>query len=120
CQALAPVSLASAQLTGVLSIPLIGEKQVLGAICLAFDRLRGLDIDEQRVLPSFARQAAMALENARLFNEVRRKQAELIQSSKLAAVGTFAAGIAHEFNNLLASMLGNAELGYALDDSEEK
>jgi signal transduction histidine kinase len=104
----------------VLGIPLVGEKQVLGAICLAFDHLRGLDSDEQRVLTSFARQAAMALENARLFDELHRKQAELIQSSKLAAVGTFAAGIAHEFNNLLGGMLGYAELGYRADDIEEK
>jgi two-component system, NtrC family, sensor kinase len=106
--------------SAVLSIPLLAEQRALGTICLAFDRLRGLDADEQRVLTSFARQAAMSLENARLFDEVRRKQNELIQSSKLAAVGTFAAGIAHEFNNLLGSMLGYAELGHSADDAEEK
>ena len=106
--------------SGVLSIPLAAEKRVLGVICLAFEQLRGLDADERRVLASFARQAAMALENARLFDELHRKQAELIQSSKLAAVGTFAAGIAHEFNNLLGGMLGYADLGYSADDLEEK
>jgi signal transduction histidine kinase len=103
-----------------LSIPLIGEQGVLGVICLAFDRLRGLEADEQRVLTSFARQAATVIENVRLFDELNRKQDELIQSSKLAAVGTFAAGIAHEFNNLLAGMLGHAELGYRISDLEEK
>jgi signal transduction histidine kinase len=104
----------------VLSIPLVGEKQTLGAICLAFDRLRGLEADEQRVLSAFAHQAAVTIENARLFEALRRKQDELIQSSKLAAVGTFAAGIAHEFNNLLGSMLGYAELGYYAQDTAEK
>lgn len=111
----------------VLCIPLLGEgagpnsaPPVLGAICLAFNRLRGLDADEQRVLSSFAHQAAVSIENARLFDQLRRKQAELIQSSKLAAVGTFAAGIAHEFNNLLGSMLGYAELGRQIRDVEEK
>ncbi|MBK9713624.1 MAG: GAF domain-containing protein [Kouleothrix sp.] len=122
CQALAPLTPDGdpASWSAVLSIPLLGEQQTLGAICLAFDRLRGLDVDEQRVLTSFAHQAAVSVENARLFDELRRKQAELIQSSKLAAVGTFAAGIAHEFNNLLGSMLGYAELGYHADDVEEK
>ncbi|HEX9372785.1 MAG TPA: ATP-binding protein [Roseiflexaceae bacterium] len=122
CQALAPSAAPgdSAQWSAVLSIPLLGEHRVLGSICLAFDRLRGLDADEQRVLTSFAHQAAVSLENARLFDELRRKQDELIQSSKLAAVGTFAAGIAHEFNNLLGSMLGYAELGHSVDDLDEK
>jgi two-component system NtrC family sensor kinase len=104
----------------VLSIPLIAEKRVLGVICLAFDQIRGLDADEQRVLTAFAHQTAVTLENARLFDELRHKQVELVQSSKLAAVGTFAAGIAHEFNNLLGSMLGYAELGHTSDDIQEK
>lgn len=110
----------SAPWMGVLTIPLVGEKRALGAICLAFEQVRGLDADNQRVLASFARQAAWALENARLFEELRHKQAELIQSSKLAAVGTFAAGIAHEFNNLLGGMLGFAELGFRSDDVSDK
>jgi two-component system, NtrC family, sensor kinase len=106
--------------SAVLSIPLATDQRALGAICLAFEQLRGLDTDEKRVLASFARQAAVTLENARLFDELRHKQAELIQSSKLAAVGTFAAGIAHEFNNLLGGMLGYSQLGRSVDDVEEK
>jgi signal transduction histidine kinase len=118
--ALAPASSDPAGWAAVMSIPLIGEQGVLGVICLAFDELRGLEADEQRVLTSFARQAATVIENVRLFDELNRKQDELIQSSKLAAVGTFAAGIAHEFNNLLAGMLGHAELGYRIPDMAEK
>jgi signal transduction histidine kinase len=117
---LAPTASDPSYWSTLLSIPLIGEQGVLGVICLAFERLRGLDSDEQRVLTSFARQAATLIENARLFDELHRKQDELIQSSKLAAVGTFAAGIAHEFNNLLAGMLGHAEIGHRLNDLEEK
>jgi signal transduction histidine kinase len=83
-------------------------------------------------LEIFASQAATAIENARLFaqaqealaalreaherqaqllEDIRRTQAELITTSRLAAVGTLAAGVAHEFNNLLAGMHGYAELG---------
>ena len=48
-----------------------------------------------------------------------RKQAEKIESQlkhaqKMEAVGTLAGGIAHEFNNMLGVILGNAEL--AIDD----
>ncbi len=104
----------------LICIPLVDEKRVMGAICLTFAEIRGLNEDEQRVLMAFATQAATVIANARLFRRLQESQAELIQSSKLAAVGTFAAGIAHEFNNLLAGMLGYAQLGLATDDIETK
>jgi two-component system, NtrC family, sensor kinase len=104
----------------LVCIPLVDEKRVMGAICLTFPEFRSLLEDEQRVLMTFARQAATVIQNARLFRKVQESQAELIQSSKLAAVGTFAAGIAHEFNNLLAGMLGYAQLGLASPDDETK
>lgn len=104
----------------LLVLPLRTDHGAVGVICLAFEHVRGLNSDDQRILTSFARQAAVAIENTRLFTELRQKQAELIQSSKLAAVGTFAAGIGHEFNNLLGGMLGYAELGRSTDDIAEK
>jgi signal transduction histidine kinase/ActR/RegA family two-component response regulator len=104
----------------LICIPLVDEKRVMGAVCLTFAEIRGLNEDEQRVLMAFATQAATVIANARLFRKLQESQAELIQSSKLAAVGTFAAGIAHEFNNLLAGMLGYAQLGLATPDEETK
>src|SRR5262249_28720581 len=92
-------------------IPLALEERVLGGICLALGRPLALAEDDRRVLLSFAAQAALAMERARLFEELRHKQDELVRSSKLAALGTFSAGIAHEFNNLLAGILGYAQLG---------
>ena len=44
----------------------------------------------------------------------RGVEAQLQQSQKLAAIGTLAAGIAHEFNNVLASIIGFTEL--TIDD----
>jgi signal transduction histidine kinase len=42
--------------------------------------------------------------------ELRQAQAQLIQSARMATVGKFAEGIAHEINNPLTLILGNAEL----------
>jgi two-component system NtrC family sensor kinase len=101
-------------------IPLALEQHVLGGICLALDRPIALADDDRRVLLSFATQAALAMEHARLFEELRHKQDELVRSSKLAALGTFSAGIAHEFNNLLAGILGYAQLGLTSEEVADK
>lgn len=48
-------------------------------------------------------------EQKRAEKEKERLQAQLIQSEKMAGIGTLASGIAHEFNNLLHIMRGHAE-----------
>lgn len=49
--------------------------------------------------------------------EKQRLELQLIQAHKMEAIGTLAGGVAHEFNNLLGIILGNAEL--AADDVPE-
>jgi len=51
--------------------------------------------------------------------EKRKLEASLIQAEKLAAVGTLSYGIAHEFNNILAGMMVNAELGLSLNNPKQ-
>ncbi len=71
--------------------------------------------DELRLAEGIALQASVASENSRLYAglkqqmaELKRTQAQLVQSSKLAAIGELAANIAHEINNPLTSVLGFA------------
>ncbi|HLA78900.1 MAG TPA: ATP-binding protein [Vicinamibacteria bacterium] len=54
--------------------------------------------------------AAGAVAVARDVTDVRRAEEQAQRAGKLAAVGQLAAGVAHDFNNILAAILGRAQL----------
>jgi len=103
-----------------IRLPLIVKGEVIGAIFLDDvepGRYTASDLD---LLVPLAEQMAIAVENARLRDGLERKveertrvlqqtQAQLIQSGKLAAVGTLAAGVAHELNQPLMVIRGYAQ-----------
>jgi GAF domain-containing protein len=98
-----------------LAVPLIREDRALGTILVRRAEVRPFDDRHITLLKTFADQAAIAIENARLFNEVqdrtrelsqsldelRTAQDRLIQTEKLASLGQLTAGIAHEIKNPL-------------------
>ena len=51
--------------------------------------------------------------------ELKQMEQQLIQSGKLAAIGQLVAGVAHELNNPLTSVVGYSELLMAAECSEE-
>ena len=62
-------------------------------------------------------QVAISLEHARLYGELQREIAErrqieqeLVRTQRLRAVGELSAGISHNLNNILTSVLGPAQL----------
>ncbi|MEZ5706901.1 MAG: ATP-binding protein [Burkholderiaceae bacterium] len=75
------------------------------ALCNAFGQFNAIG-DLRHVV--FTLVDITARRNAQAQKELLEHQ--LAQSQKLEALGTLAGGVAHDFNNILASILGNAEL----------
>jgi signal transduction histidine kinase len=72
---------------------------------------------DQRLAEAIADRAGTALEHARLYEELTRAyedlktaQRHLVQTEKLRALGEMASGVAHDFNNSLAVILGRVQL----------
>ena len=92
-----------------LIAPLRGWRRALGTLVVEHPVFS----DEARLLmhtDELARQLSVGVENVLLLEEVLRQRQRLAQSERLASLGQFVAGIAHEMNNPLQGVLGHLEL----------
>jgi signal transduction histidine kinase len=99
----------------ILAVPLVREGRALGCILVRRTEVKPFDQNDIALLTTFADQAAIAIENVRLFkaeqqrteelsaslHELRTAQDRLVQTEKLASLGQLTAGIAHEIKNPL-------------------
>jgi len=101
----------------MMCVPLRSHGKVVGVITLTRAGDRSFESSDLELATLFAGQCSAAISNARLFeqtrgayDELRQAQTQLVQSAKLNALGEMAGGVAHDFNNVLAAILGRTQL----------
>jgi signal transduction histidine kinase len=114
----------------IIVVPLLREGIAIGTIGVSRAEPGTFTDSQIKLLNTFADQAVIAIENARLFEEIQSRTTllakslddlravkdRLVQTEKLASLGQLTAGIAHEIKNPLNFVNNFAALSVELTD----
>ena len=110
----------------ILCVPLKAKSKMIGVLEV-INKVDDTSFTEEdaMLLNIFANQAAIAIEDARFYDELKDRyeeekqlQEKLAESEKLRAMGLMASGVAHDFNNMLAIIFGNIDLAEVEDNKD--
>jgi len=88
------------------------NEELVGLVCVADDRVRDAFTPEEIVLlETVAAQIGVAIANSRVYSRMKERD-------RLAALGSMAAGLAHEVKNPLGAIKGAAQMLEELDGAQ--
>lgn len=110
----------------ILCTPIFSQGKFIGILYLENNiTTSAFNSDRIKILNLITSQAAISLENSRLYqqaqdyakqlenflSDLKQMQLQLVQSEKMSALGNLVSGIAHEINNPIGFLAGNLEPG---------
>jgi signal transduction histidine kinase len=108
------------RLEAEVCLPLIYSNRLIGFINLGPRASKSIYYTEDlNLLNSLANQVAIAIENANLYENLKRSQGIMRRADRLASLGTLIASLAHEIRNPLVSIKTFTQLLPERIDDEE-
>src|SRR5207344_3365463 len=88
-----------------ISVPIISKQKLIGFLNLGHKEGKEIYSSEDlELLSTLANQAAIAIENARLYENLKQSQDTLRRADRLSSLGLLTAGLAHEIRNPLVAI----------------
>ncbi len=126
-QLLSSESLHGSSIRSLMSVPLLYRDKTTAVLWLDTRRVNAFTQEDLELASVIANQAAVALENAKLYeelqhayDELRSTQEQLAQAEKISIIGTLSASIAHDINNILTPILGISDLVLSRSDVDRQ
>ena len=102
-------------------LPLVNKNRLLG-FCIFGPRVNsggGYSAQELELLTTLSQEASVALDNALLYEELKRSQSLVRRTDRLRSLETMAGGLAHEIRNPLTSIKAFVDLAPERKDDEQ-
>lgn len=93
------------ELDAALLVPSFIEEDLIAVLVMGKKRSGKLySHDDLIVFSILANQAALAIENAQFYEDMKKTHDQLMKAEKMATIGTMADGLSHQINNRLHAM----------------